>query len=106
MPHNGRFPLERRKVNIVPIHKKSDKHIRKQWKAKSHFIFQCLFWVDIRAGVSQGFILRPLLCLIYINGLSNDIQSKCELFADDTSLFFVVPGTDTSAYDLNQDLED
>ena len=46
----------------------------------------------------------PLLFLIYINNLSN-IKSKCELFAEDTSLFFVVQDFDTSANDINQDLE-
>ena len=44
-------------------------------------------WADIHTGVPQGSILRPLLFLIYINDLSNDITIKCKLFADDTSLF-------------------
>ena len=42
---------------------------------------------------------------IYINDLSNDIKSKCKLFADDTSLFSVVHDINTSANDLNHDLE-
>ena len=46
-------------------------------------------WADIHTGVPQGSILRPLLFLIYINDLSNDITIKCKLFADDTSLFSV-----------------
>ena len=53
----------------------------------------------------QGSILGHLLFLIYINDLSNDIKSKCELFADDLSLFFVVHGIDTSVNDLNHYLE-
>ena len=36
---------------------------------------------------------------------SNDIKSKCKLFADDTSLFSVVHDIDTSANDLNHDVE-
>ena len=49
---------------------------------------QCSSWHDdIHAPVPQGYILGPLLFLIYINDLSNDIKSKCKLFADDTSLF-------------------
>ena len=46
-----------------------------------------------------------LLFLIYINDLLNDIKSKCKLFSDDTSLFFVVHDIDTSPNDLNHDLE-
>ena len=66
---------------------------------------QCSSWPDILAGVLQGSILEPLLFLIYINDLSSDIKSKCKLFADDTSLFSEVHYIDTSANNLNHDLQ-
>ena len=66
---------------------------------------QCSSWADIHAGVQQGSILGPLLILIYINDLSNDIKSKCKLFADDIYLLSIVHDIDTSANDLNHDLE-
>ena len=66
---------------------------------------QCSSWADANVGVPQGSILGPLLFLIYINDLSDGLKSECKLFADDTSLFSVVNDINTSASDLNEDLE-
>ena len=65
---------------------------------------QCSSWVDIRVGVPQSSILGPLLFLIYVNDLPNGLKSEFKLFADDTSLFFVVHDISTSASDINKDL--
>ena len=45
-------------------------------------------WSNVSAGVPQGSILGPLLFLVYINDLFNNLSSNPKLFANDTSLFF------------------
>jgi hypothetical protein len=51
-------------------------------------------WKEVQHGVPQGLVLRPLLCLIYINNLSKSISDKSNpiLFADDTS--FIITNHD------------
>ena len=62
-------------------------------------------WVYIKAGVPPGSIIGPLLFLIFINDIVNDIGSNIRLFAYDTSLYIIVDNPQTSAETLNADLE-
>ena len=66
---------------------------------------QCSDWKSISAGVPQGSILGPLFFLIYINDLSNGLQSNVKMFADDTCLFSIIKVKSNSANALNSDLE-
>ena len=54
-------------------------------------------WISIEAGVTQGSVPGPPLFSIYINDLSDDLSTTAKLFADDTSLFFIVQSVNTSA---------
>ena len=58
----------------------------------------------IESGVPQGSVLGPLLFLVYINDLEDNIKSKIKLFADDTMLFSIVHNPALSAAELNYDL--
>ena len=65
---------------------------------------QASTWTNVTAGVPQGSILGPLF-LIYRNDLSEGLSTNAKLFADDKSLFSVIHDSQSSANDLNKDLE-
>ena len=62
-------------------------------------------WRYVNAGAPKGSILGPLLFLVYINDLTNDLKSNPKLFADAVSLFSVIHDVNLSQIDLNEDLD-
>ena len=61
--------------------------------------------MSLKAGVPQGSVLGPLLFLVYINDLPDNISSDIRLFADDSSLFTDVDGVDQTHDKLCKDLQ-
>ena len=62
-------------------------------------------WTFIKACFPQVSILKPLLFLLFINDIVNEINANVRLFADDTSLYLIVGHPDVTAQLLNIDLE-
>ena len=60
-------------------------------------------WKDVLSGVPQGSVLGPVLFLIYVDDLDNDVVNKLLKFADDTKLFGIVSDNQQCTV-LEQDL--
>ncbi|CAB4045118.1 Hypothetical predicted protein, partial [Paramuricea clavata] len=61
-------------------------------------------WKNINAGVPQGSVVGPLLFLVYINDITENLETNPILYADDTSLFDIVESPDITSVKSNNDL--
>ena len=50
-------------------------------------------WDEVTSGVPQGTVLGPLIFLLYINDITDNLHSEIRLFADDCILYNVVKTT-------------
>ena len=58
----------------------------------------------LNAGVRQGSVLGPLLFLIYINDIADELIGKARLYAEDTSLSYSFSDLAEIEIVLNDDL--
>ena len=61
-------------------------------------------WHEVTSGIPQGSVLGPLMFVIYINDLPENVTSQVYLFADDTKIYNTIKNEEDKAI-LQEDLE-
>ena len=61
-------------------------------------------WLEVTSGVPQGSVLGPLLFVLYINDIAENIKCKLGIFADDTKIYSIINSV-SNVEDLQCDLD-
>ena len=61
-------------------------------------------WANITSGIPQGSVLGPILFVLYINDLPENIVSNVYMFADDTKVFKTITSPNAQ-HTLQNDLD-
>ena len=65
---------------------------------------ECSKSVDVTSGVPEGTVLGPLMFLLFIDDIQDDLECNLRLFADDTLLFHKITHHDDTLA-LQRDLD-
>ena len=93
VPHNRLFS----KLHAYNINEKIINWIKYYLSERKQFVEingQKSEWQNVTSGIPQGSVLGPLLFLIYINDLPDDINSTIYMYADDTKLYREIKSPD------------
>ena len=55
-------------------------------------------WENVKSGIPQGTVLGPILFVIFVNDLTDDLTSMTKLFADDTKVYREVNNREDASY--------
>ena len=61
-------------------------------------------WLEVYSGLPKGLVIGPILFLIYINDKHDEIESKLNIFADDTKMMNRV-GDEEGRSEVERDLK-